>query len=30
MQLVQQYPNIKLWFSGHFHLSHNYQVCVCG
>ncbi|PSC75593.1 calcineurin-like phosphoesterase [Micractinium conductrix] len=24
IELVQQYPNIRLWFSGHFHLSHNY------
>lgn len=24
ISLVQQYPNIRLWFSGHFHLSHNY------
>ena len=24
MQLVQKYPNIKLWFSGHFHLSQSY------
>jgi hypothetical protein len=22
--LVEQHPNIKLWFSGHFHLSQNY------
>lgn len=25
MRLVEKYPAIKLWFSGHFHLSHNYQ-----
>ncbi|CAK0785880.1 hypothetical protein CVIRNUC_009093 [Coccomyxa viridis] len=25
MQLVEQHPNIALWFSGHFHLSHNYM-----
>jgi hypothetical protein len=24
IQLVEQHPNIKLWFSGHFHLSQNY------
>lgn len=24
IQLVEKYPNIKLWFSGHFHLSQNY------
>lgn len=24
MQLVQAHPNIKLWMSGHFHLSQNY------
>ncbi|KAK9806310.1 hypothetical protein WJX72_009584 [[Myrmecia] bisecta] len=24
LKLVQKYPNIRLWFSGHFHLSHNY------
>eukprot|EP01026_Neomeris_dumetosa_P064974 TRINITY_DN6220_c0_g1_i9.p1 TRINITY_DN6220_c0_g1~~TRINITY_DN6220_c0_g1_i9.p1 ORF type:complete len:477 (+),score=54.31 TRINITY_DN6220_c0_g1_i9:74-1504(+) len=24
MDIVTQHPNIKLWFSGHFHLSHNY------
>ncbi|KAL4854283.1 hypothetical protein ACK3TF_004974 [Chlorella vulgaris] len=24
IELVQQHPNIRLWFSGHFHLSHNY------
>lgn len=40
IQLVERYPNtIKLWMSGHFHLSHNYKVsmaplckpsvCVC-
>ncbi|EIE19713.1 Metallo-dependent phosphatase [Coccomyxa subellipsoidea C-169] len=25
MQLVEQHSNICLWFSGHFHLSHNYM-----
>lgn len=25
IDLVHQYPNIRLWFSGHFHLSHNYS-----
>ncbi|BDA46759.1 probable 3',5'-cyclic adenosine monophosphate phosphodiesterase Cpd at N-terminal half [Coccomyxa sp. Obi] len=25
MRLVEQHPNICLWFSGHFHLSHNYM-----
>lgn len=24
IRLVNKYPQIKLWFSGHFHLSHNY------
>lgn len=24
MRLVHRFPNIKLWFSGHFHVSHNY------
>jgi len=24
INLVSRFPNIKLWFSGHFHLSHNY------
>lgn len=24
MRLVEAHPNIRLWFSGHFHLSHNY------
>lgn len=24
MRLVERYANIKLWFSGHFHLSQNY------
>lgn len=24
IQLVERNPNIKLWFSGHFHLSQNY------
>lgn len=24
MQLVRRFPNIKLWLSGHFHVSHNY------
>ncbi len=24
MQILQRHPNIRLWFSGHFHLSHNY------
>lgn len=24
IDLVHQHPNIRLWFSGHFHLSHNY------
>ncbi|PNW74215.1 hypothetical protein CHLRE_13g589870v5 [Chlamydomonas reinhardtii] len=24
IDLVNKYKNIKLWFSGHFHLSHNY------
>lgn len=24
IQLVEQYPNIKCWFSGHFHLSQNF------
>lgn len=24
MQLVERHPNIKVWFSGHFHLSQNY------
>ncbi|RMZ55005.1 hypothetical protein APUTEX25_000522 [Auxenochlorella protothecoides] len=24
MELVESHPNIHLWFSGHFHLSHNY------
>ena len=22
--LVHRFPNIRLWFSGHFHLSQNY------
>ncbi|KAF5837188.1 Metallo-dependent phosphatase-like protein [Dunaliella salina] len=25
IKLVERFPNIKLWFSGHFHLSHNYE-----
>jgi hypothetical protein len=25
LQTCQQNPQIKLWFSGHFHLSHDYQ-----
>lgn len=25
IQTVQENPQIKLWFSGHFHLSHDYQ-----
>mmetsp|Transcript_7724 Transcript_7724/g.21988 ORF Transcript_7724/g.21988 Transcript_7724/m.21988 type:complete len:387 (+) Transcript_7724:84-1244(+) len=24
MEVVRQCPSIRLWFSGHFHLSHNY------
>ncbi len=24
IELVQRHPNVRLWFSGHFHLSHNY------
>ena len=24
IELVKKYQNIRLWFSGHFHLSHNY------
>lgn len=24
IRLTRRYPNIRLWFSGHFHLSHNY------
>ncbi|KAG1676127.1 hypothetical protein FOA52_004967 [Chlamydomonas sp. UWO 241] len=24
IQMVEAHPNVKLWFSGHFHLSHNY------
>ncbi|KAG2492808.1 hypothetical protein HYH03_008968 [Edaphochlamys debaryana] len=24
MDIVNRHPNVKLWFSGHFHLSHNY------
>ena len=24
MQLVEKYGNVRLWFSGHFHLSQNY------
>ena len=24
MELVQAHPRVRLWFSGHFHLSHNY------
>ncbi|KXZ48613.1 hypothetical protein GPECTOR_26g516 [Gonium pectorale] len=24
LDMVGRHPNIKLWFSGHFHLSHNY------
>uniref|UniRef100_A0A061QWZ0 Calcineurin-like phosphoesterase n=1 Tax=Tetraselmis sp. GSL018 TaxID=582737 RepID=A0A061QWZ0_9CHLO len=24
IRLVERHPNIALWFSGHFHLSHNY------
>lgn len=23
-ELAQRWPNVRLWFSGHFHLSHNY------
>jgi len=26
IQTVKAHPQIKLWFSGHFHLSHDYQV----
>ena len=22
--LAEAHPNVRLWFSGHFHLSHNY------
>jgi hypothetical protein len=25
IQLVRKYPTIKAWFSGHFHLGHDYQ-----
>eukprot|EP00850_Spirogloea_muscicola_P003383 SM000013S26552 [mRNA] locus=s13:997826:1000332:+ [translate_table: standard] len=25
LELVRQHPQIKLWFSGHFHLSHDYE-----
>ncbi|KAJ9530124.1 hypothetical protein QJQ45_023414, partial [Haematococcus lacustris] len=25
LALAARYPNIRLWFSGHFHLSHNYK-----
>lgn len=25
LQLVERFPNIRLWLSGHFHLSHNYE-----
>ena len=25
IQIVKNNPQIKLWFSGHFHLSHDYQ-----
>lgn len=24
IRLTQRFPNIRFWFSGHFHLSHNY------
>ena len=24
VRLVDEHPNIRLWCSGHFHLSHNY------
>ncbi|KAK9826404.1 hypothetical protein WJX81_000388 [Elliptochloris bilobata] len=32
ISLVHRYPNIRLWFSGHFHLSHNYadSIAVAG
>lgn len=29
IQLVARHQNIKLWFSGHFHLSHNYPDSIC-
>lgn len=25
MRVCQSNPNIRLWFSGHLHLSHNYR-----
>jgi hypothetical protein len=24
IRLVERYPNVRLWFSGHFHLAQNY------
>ena len=24
IRLVERHPNVRLWFSGHYHLSHNY------
>jgi hypothetical protein len=27
---VKQHPRIKAWFSGHFHLSHNYADSIIG
>ena len=25
IRICRRHPNIRLWFSGHFHLSHNYR-----
>jgi len=30
MRLVDEFPQIRLWFSGHFHLSHNYNDSIVG
>ena len=28
IRLVERHPNVRLWFSGHYHLSHNYASSV--
>lgn len=30
MQLLTDFPRIRAWFSGHFHLSHNYADSIVG
>eukprot|EP00586_Coscinodiscus_wailesii_P014677 CAMPEP_0172492706 /NCGR_PEP_ID=MMETSP1066-20121228/23937_1 /TAXON_ID=671091 /ORGANISM="Coscinodiscus wailesii, Strain CCMP2513" /LENGTH=565 /DNA_ID=CAMNT_0013262487 /DNA_START=187 /DNA_END=1884 /DNA_ORIENTATION=+ len=29
IEIVERNPQVKLWFSGHFHLSHDYEDALC-